>query len=132
MSAQFRHFDTKHADGTYIVFERIVSEDKINISFPCTEEEEVLTHLRKHDEIMSLARAREYMRDEWCYVGVQAKACVYIIRNGICTYYSFLSPGLWGIENDCGEAYLNEVFEEEKSTLRADLEALREFEELKG
>lgn len=131
MSTQFRRFDTKHADGTYIVFERIVSEDKIAYFSPCIEEE-TLVELRKHDGGMTPARAREYIRGEWHYIGVQAKACVHIIRNGTGTYYSFLSPGLWGIENDSGEAYLNEVFEEEKNTLRADLEALRDFKELKG
>lgn len=132
MNTQFRHFDTKRADGTYIVFERVISQDDA-ANFTARTDQEALEHLRDHhDEGMTIERAREYLRGEWYYVGVQAKACVHIIRNGTGTYYSFLSPGLWGIENDSGEACLNEVFEEEKDNLRADLEALRDFKELKG
>lgn len=132
MSAQFRHFDTKQKDGVFVVFERVISEDE-SACFIARTEKEVLENLRAHhDEGMTIERALEYLRGEWYYVGVQAKARIHIIRNGHGTYYTLLSPGLWGIESDSGEEYLNEVFEEEKNTLRADLEAMKNFEERKG
>ena len=63
--------------------------------------------------------------------GVRAKAILKIPHglNPDCWITSdFLSPGLWGIESDSDEAYLNSVFEDEKETLLDMLESLKTYE----
>lgn len=61
---------------------------------------------------------------EWEFVGVIAKATVYIpIGGNSFRIMTLQSGGLWGIESDAG-AYLNDVFEEEKVALQAELKTL--------
>jgi hypothetical protein len=57
-------------------------------------------------------------------IGIRAKATIEIRRPGHVTLYEMTSPGLWGIENDSDEAYLTEVFQDEKNTLKHDIEAI--------
>lgn len=124
MTKQFRHFDTKRADGSYVTFERITVDDESSGSFYARDVRDVLRKLRENDEGMTLSRAQAFARDEWRYIGVQARAHIHIIQNGAGTYYTLTSAGLWGIESDSGEDYLNEVFDEEKNALTADLAAM--------
>lgn len=65
-----------------------------------------------------------WAHDRWNYVGVQAKAILFIpIGGSDFATYEITSPGLWGIESDSGD-YLREVFAEQKAELRANLETL--------
>jgi hypothetical protein len=73
------------------------------------------------------ARLEAWENDDWWYVGVIARAHVSIpIGGGAFTIYTFDSPGVWGIESD-SEAYLLEVFAEEKATLSDHLRTFAGF-----
>jgi predicted RND superfamily exporter protein len=50
---------------------------------------------------------------DWSMVGIRAVAIIEV--NGI--QQSIESPGLWGIEDDSGDDYFDEVYGEELSTL---------------
>lgn len=67
------------------------------------------------------AHARErkaaFERGDWHMIGVQARVTV--------AGQTFESAGLWNIESDSDESYLNDVFEQEKAELLAMLEDLR-------
>ena len=60
-------------------------------------------------------RLAEYRRNEFYFVGVRAVAEIEI--NGIRQTIS--SGGLWGIESDSDEAYLQEVYAEQREELDA-------------
>lgn len=60
------------------------------------------------------ARAENYNRGEWSMIGVRAVAEITI--NGISQRIK--SPGLWGVESDSDQEYLNEIGREELSQLR--------------
>jgi hypothetical protein len=50
-------------------------------------------------------------------------------RNGpVYILTTLKSPGVWGIEDDSGEDYFNEVFKEEQRILYEMLNSLREYE----
>lgn len=54
------------------------------------------------------------------FIGVCAHLDIVVNR----TIHTFQSGGLWGIESDSGEDYLQAVFQEEKSTLIDDLQTM--------
>lgn len=74
------------------------------------------------------ARMRAWECGEWRYVGVRAKAEIKIPHGHDWIVSHISSPGLWGIESDSDESYLNEVYEEEKATLLGMLESLKAYE----
>ena len=66
------------------------------------------------------ARLAAWRNGEWHFVGIRARATINIPygANPQCWITSeLLSPGLWGIESDSGNAYLQEVFLEERDIL---------------
>lgn len=70
------------------------------------------------------ARLANYGRT-WACIGVYWKADVLVpdrFGSGVCQQVH--SGGLWGIEDDCGKDYLDEVSGEELDALRGQLEAL--------
>ena len=71
-------------------------------------------------------RLEEYRRGDFWYVGVYAEARIrFKTPQGGWTQGSYVrTPGLWGIESDSGEEYLNEVGEEERAELNDMLAAL--------
>src|ERR1700678_2213090 len=73
-------------------------------------------------------RLAEYRRGDFSFVGVRAKAKIRVPHGKDWILSEMTSPGLWGIESDSGEDYLQEVFEEEKATLLEMLESLHEYE----
>jgi hypothetical protein len=80
----------------------------------------------KHYE-RAKARMRAWENDEWNWIGVRARATIHVpIGGGSFTTYHLLSPGLWGVESDSGEEYLNEIFEDEKASLMAHLRSISE------
>lgn len=105
----------------------------INISREIIPDDDAdLSWLEQSDEQMgegfeasAKERLEAYRRGDWHMVGVRAKADIAITRNGVTVRHELTSPGLWGIESDSGEEYLESVFQEEKAALGADLEAIR-------
>jgi len=59
-------------------------------------------------------RLAAYQRGDFTFVGVRVEA--EIIISG--TVQTLMSPGLWGIESDSGEEYIEEVAVEEYGELR--------------
>jgi len=65
-------------------------------------------------------RRDAYQRGDFYFVGVRVEAEVVI--NG--TTQTLVSPGLWGIESDSGDAYFLEVANEEYDELRKTLKTV--------
>lgn len=69
-------------------------------------------------------RYNRWLGDAWQYVGVVARAVVFIPAGGRSfRVLELRSAGLWGIESDSG-SYLREVYEEQREELRAELATL--------
>jgi hypothetical protein len=66
-------------------------------------------------------RAEDYNSGLWWKVGRWATAKIQLTENG--PIQKIESGGLWGIESDCGD-YVDEVDQEELSTLRDELKAI--------
>ena len=62
-------------------------------------------------------RLAEYRRGEFDYVGVRAAVELPIPFGKDRILTRIESPGLWGIESDSGEDYLDSVFQEESAIL---------------
>jgi hypothetical protein len=60
----------------------------------------------------------------WHMIGIQAGASFLIPLGGHLVSQSVTSPGLWGIESDSDEAYLDAVYAEECANLAAMLAAI--------
>lgn len=65
-------------------------------------------------------RIAAWERDEWRYIGIFLE-CDLIVSG---TVQKIRTPGLWGIEDDSGEDYFNEVAEEQYDELVGILEEL--------
>lgn len=62
-------------------------------------------------------------RDE-CWIGLQAEATFLIPLGNHFVIQTVTSPGLWGIDADSDDAYLDEVFADECENLAVMLQAL--------
>jgi hypothetical protein len=81
---------------------------------------------REQDE----ARLKAWLNDEWYFLAVRAKATIKIPHgtNPQCWITSeLLSPGLWGIASDSDDAYLQEVYHEEREILTKLLSSLKTY-----
>lgn len=114
---EFRMLDTKRPDGCYVRFEQIETPDSDASPNDYLFQD---PDYREQDQ----ERLDSWRRGDWYFVGIQARAHVCIVRNGVGTTYELTSPGLWGIESDSDASYLQEVFADECDTLRADLAAM--------
>ena len=65
------------------------------------------------------ARLDAWRADEWSFIGIHALALLTFIRNGTATTAEIESAGLWGIESDSNQEYLDSVFKEECDELCA-------------
>jgi hypothetical protein len=84
-------------------------------------------HYRTEDQ----ARLDAWRDGQWHFLGVRARATIKIPHgiNPQCWITSeLLSPGLWGIESDSGDAYFRQVFQEEREILIAMLASMRTYE----
>lgn len=110
MTTHYRHFDTKRPDGCYVTFERIFEHDPDASpdDYDCYDSE----------------RKRDWLCGLWSFVGIMARAHVEIVRNGSGTAYTLHSPGLWAVESDSSEDYLDEIYAEERATTLTDLAPL--------
>lgn len=69
-------------------------------------------------------RMAAFDRGDWSYVGVIARADVYIpIGDNSYAIHTFCSAGIWGIESDCID-YVEEQFSEQKEELLDSLKTL--------
>jgi hypothetical protein len=99
----FAHCDTKRPDGCYIQFARLITTDECpDISWLDDDE-------RRHDA---------YEAGEFEMIGVRAQARCLVVSNGVGTYINLESAGLWGIEGDSGNEYLDQVYAEELAALK--------------
>lgn len=69
-------------------------------------------------------RKREYQRGDFGFVGVRAAVNVPIHVGTTIIIQRMESPGLWGIEDDSGDDYFDDVFHDEAETLADMLAAL--------
>lgn len=74
---------------------------------------------REQDQQRLLA----YQRGDWHCIGIRARAEIRVSHGNYTTIYELTSAGLWGIESDCDEASLNEIFQQECDNLKADIAA---------
>lgn len=116
-ASQFTHTDTSRADGFYVRFERIEAPDPHDNPKSKLFQDK---RYRKADQ----KRLNAWRAGAWRYVGIRAQATCLIVRNRVGTTYTLLSPGLWGVESDSGEAYLASIYVDEIATLKADLAAM--------
>ena len=80
------------------------------------------------DPVDDAERIAAFNNEDWSFVGIVAKATLHIPIDG--SSFRLLtveSAGLWGIESDSGEAYFNEIFEDEKTELLSELRTLGEL-----
>jgi hypothetical protein len=59
-------------------------------------------------------RLAQYKNGDFYFIGIRAKATLEILG----TIQTIRTPGLWGIEDDSGEDYLESVANEEKENLK--------------
>lgn len=84
-------------------------------------------HAAKYKSQMRKARRRlnAWLGGKWHYIGVRARAAVYIPIGGKSFRVLILeSAGLWGIESDSAESYLASVYAEERESLLGELQTL--------
>lgn len=119
MNAQdhFRRFDTPRADGVYITLVRETCDDTTSNPRDYLFQDEAY---REEDK----ARLKAYRAGDWCFIGLRVRAEIDIVRDGTGTSHTLYSAGLWGIESDSGEDYLNSVAGDEIHEIVADLRML--------
>ena len=81
---------------------------------------EYWTAAMRKNAAMDYDRMESLNNGQWSFIGIRACADITINQ----TAQSIYSSGLWGIESDSEESYLNDVEQEELSELRATLHDL--------
>lgn len=76
---------------------------------------------RESYALQDYERLEKFVAGAWWFIGVQVSAVVDVPGEGSRTV---TSPGVWGIESDCGEEYVREVAEDEIAQLREELEGM--------
>lgn len=115
-----------------------MSNVKVTVTFKreeCDDNNPDLSWLEQTDaqmgegfEAQSTKRLAEYNRGDWHMIGIRAVATIQVERGNFTTCYELSSPGLWGIESDSEQSYLESVFKDECSVLQADIEAMKTAE----
>jgi len=59
-----------------------------------------------------------YAGDDGPKVGVRALAKCMIVEDGVGTFVNIESPGVWGIDSDSDEDYLQTIYEDEVEELK--------------
>ena len=125
---QFRNIDRPSAPQTVsIEFIRAQAPDEypdlsfLEQSYSDVENDAERENMQKADE----ARLAAYNRGDWYMRGLFVEARISVpIGGGSFALYTLRSPGLWGVESDCGASYENEVWQEEEHALRAALKEM--------
>jgi hypothetical protein len=80
--------------------------------------------IRKHCR-QDFARAESLNRGDWCFLGIRVDAQVILrTENGSGIVQDITSGGLWGIESDSENSYLESVAADEWSELKKELGTL--------
>jgi len=88
----------------------------------CSVEEEGTEDYKLYGK-QDFERAEAYNRGDWNYIGITAEATIsYSTGNGSFRLEWLSSGGLWGIESDSGDEYLNELKDEQLADLKQHLE----------
>jgi hypothetical protein len=91
-------------------------EVRLDFSRETVADEDPDTSYLEQDEFED--RLAAYRRGEFEFIGVRAMVAIWVPIGGTAfTRYELTSAGCWGIESDSDEAYLNEIFEDEKTQL---------------
>lgn len=69
-------------------------------------------------------RRAEYEAGAFGFFGIRAAVVIPVPYGADHIDATIRSPGLWGIESDCGDDYIREVFEEQCAVLAEMLEGL--------
>lgn len=114
---KYAHCDTTKPDGFYVQFERIVQ---------CDDDADPRDYLFQDEDYREADQERldAFNRGEWYMVGVRARAKGFIVYNGTGTAVNLDSAGVWGVESDSGDEYLNELYHEQVIELKAMIEAI--------
>jgi len=122
----------------HIIWEKVVESDGHNEApdqndegFWPSQDSEAAGYCGEHtdeefEQLLEDAQQRfnDWENGVWEYVGVRAKATVYIPIGGNSFHIMEMqSAGLWGIESDAGD-YLDDVYQEEKDGLILELQTL--------
>ncbi len=91
--------------------------DKTGHALPENTPEEVRKYVRQDYE-----RMEDLNKGNWCFMGVRADCEVQLTPFG--TIQHITSGGLWGIESDSEESYIESVEKDELADLRTQLRAL--------
>lgn len=71
------------------------------------------------------ARIEAYNNGEWHMRGLWVRACISVpIGGGSFAMFHLDSPGLWGVESDCGDDYEQETWRNEEHQLRQMMAAM--------
>lgn len=118
MTSEFQMTDdATRPQALRIDWERCIIEDDLESS-----------PLERMDPVDDAERIAAFNNEDWSFVGIVAKATLYIpIAGSSFRLLTVESAGLWGIESDSGEAYFNEIFEDEKAQLLSELRTLGEL-----
>ena len=76
-------------------------------------------------------RLAAWRSGDWHFVGIRAKALIQIPygTNPQCWITSeMVSPGLWGVESDCDDWYVQHVYQDERDILLDMLTSLKTYE----
>jgi hypothetical protein len=107
--SEYRNIDTARPDGCYVTFHRIERAD---------------TDADPRDYDTDQARLDAYQAGEWHFIGIQAQAAIWIVRQGVGTRYTLTSPGLWAIESDSDADYLASIYADERAMLLEDITSM--------
>jgi hypothetical protein len=78
---------------------------------------------QEDSESYNALRVLQFERDRWSFVGVVAQATLHFPYGADTIEATLSSPGLWGVESDSSEHYLESVYDEERAILIEMIEA---------
>ena len=113
MSHYLNRESAKRPQKLHIEFERVTHDDDDckPTDFDCYDADQI----------------QAFRRGEWGFIGIQARASLMIPIGGNSFRLMTLdSAGLWGIESDSDESYLDSVFADEKRELIEQIRTLGE------
>lgn len=125
---QFRNIDRPSAPQVVtITFERRQSPDEHpDVSF-LEQRYEDIGEPEERERCLAADRERlaAYNRGDWHMRGLWVRACISVpIGQGSFTMFHLDSPGLWGVESDCGTEYENEVWSGEEDELKRQMASM--------
>lgn len=126
MQTQFRMIDRSGPQEPSVKFVcEIMPDESPDLSFLEQDYNEELPRDRAKYLEQDRLRIAAYNRGDWHMTGIRARADILIPAGGNAfAMYTLTSPGVWGVESDCGEGYQQELYGDELDTLKAHMRAL--------